>query len=137
VALRFPLSALGALITFAAAGWLATASCSSGYQLTDGAYGGNNGGMGGINIPPNDGGGTDSGIIDSGMMFDAGLSDGGCQPQTAPAGCFSIGQTCYPFAGYINGGCSISLICLSYVNDAGMSLNTCCQQMPDGTYLCN
>jgi hypothetical protein len=135
VALRSPLSALGALITITAVGWLATPSCSTGYVLTDGAYAGNNGGMGGSNIPPNDGGTPDSGIVDAGMD-DGGLSDGGCQPQTSTTGCFSIGQPCFPSAGYLNGGCSISLVCYSYVDDAGVSQSTCCQLMMDGTYLC-
>jgi hypothetical protein len=120
---------------------LAVAGCSNGYVLTDGAYGGN-GGYGGTN-PPSDsgsgGGGNDGGGNDGG--FDAGfdggfLSDGGCQPATSPTGCYPLGSPCYPSSGFFNSGCATGLVCYTYVNDAGMSQATCCQLMPDGTYLC-
>ena len=134
MARRSPLSAVLAL------GFLAAGACSpgSGYQLPDGAYAsGNNGGYGGANIPPNDGG-SDAGLMDAGSGFDAGfLFDGGCDPSTSPTGCFPIGTPCFPSTSWFNSGCATGLVCYSYVTDAGASVSTCCQRNTDGTYLCN
>lgn len=113
------------------------AGCSSGgYQLTDGAYGGNGGGYGGANPPPPGDGGSDAGLTDAGVDDGGFLTDGGCDPTTSVTGCFPLGSPCYPSSGWLNSGCATGLLCYSYVNDAGASQNTCCQLQTDGTYLC-
>jgi hypothetical protein len=132
VALRSPLSAV-CLLALLTAG----SGCSTGYQLTDGAYGGGGpGGLGGSNNPNYDAG-SDGGLFDAGTD-DGGsiLTDGGCDPVTSPTGCYSLGSPCYPGSAYFNSGCATSLTCYSYVNDAGATQATCCQLMTDGTYLC-
>jgi hypothetical protein len=131
VALRSPLSAavLATLLTV-------VSGCSTGYQLTDGSYGGAAaGGLGGSNNPTYDAG-SDAGLVDAGTDDGGILTDGGCDPLTSPSGCYSIGSPCYPSSAYFNSGCATGLTCYSYVNDAGATQATCCELMQDGTYLC-